>query len=191
MKTKTYFLKIGSTFVECLFVLVCAFATLIFSVGFFTFKPKSEKDKVPYEVKEAMENLKNNIGWVDMQRKEVKIIAKALSDGIITSADLKKDGDAWIQEQYLRINIREAKVYWSQLQNWGERARSGLSKAQISDAERLAKLIEEQLDMPYKNEEGLTVSKSDLVSVLYRVHHHGSRHHNPDNSALLGISHSP
>jgi len=191
MKTKTHFLKIGSTFVECLFIIISSFATLIFTVGFFSLKPNFKEDKIPFEIMEAIESLENKDDWIHMQRKHIEMVSKALTDGIITSKDLKQDGDAWVREQNLRVNIREAKIYWSQLQDLGENARYGLSKWQISEAERLAKLIEEQFDMPYANEEGLTVSKTDLEFSLYRVHHHGSKPCKPLSPALLGSSDSP
>lgn len=176
---------------ECVFIIICTLATLVFSVGLFTFRSKFEDEKFPFEIVEAIENLENKKGMIHMQRKRVEMVAKALKDGVITSKDLRQNGDSWIKEQTLRINIREAKIYWSQLQYLGEEARGGLSLAQKTEAERLAKLIEEQLGMPYAVEEGLTVSKSDLEFCLYRVHHHGSKPTKVDVSALSGISHSP
>lgn len=186
VKTKKNIFKAGGTFVECIFIVLCILATLIFSAGLFTFKPKFEKEKYPFEIMEALDDLENKEGMIHMQRKRVEMVSKALKDGVITSKDLHQNGDDWVKEQNLRINIREAKIYWFQLQALGEEARFGISTAQKFEAERLSKLIEKQFDMPYAKEEGLTVLKSDLEFCLYRVSHHGSKPEKLKPPALLG-----
>ena len=173
MKTNIRYLKSGGTILESLLVMSYALILVLVPISTFFKRTCSEQSEIPFEISRAIEGLEKGDGWIHIQRADIEKVSKALKDGVITSLCLRRDGDAWIAEQTLRVNIREALVFWAQIKGMESKASFGFKKSAIMEAEKLALLIEEKFDAPYAKEEGLTISKAQIELALYHISHHG------------------
>jgi hypothetical protein len=162
--------KSGGTFLEGVLAMVYSLIIASLPVGFYLFSPEVDKQEVSFEMASVVERLKVGDDWIHMQRKDIETMSKALKDGTITSKHLKQDGDSWIREQKLRVDVREAKIFLSQLQSVEKRSCNRLRKWEVEESDRLVEKIEAQLQSPFAQEEGLDITKADLDLIIYRIH---------------------
>ena len=170
MKTNINHRKSGGSPLES--VLVALYSLIIASlpVGYYIFSPRVDQQEIPFEMGLVVERLKVGDGWIHMQRKDIETIAKALKDGTVTSKHLKQDGDSWIREQNLRVDVREAKIFLSKLQFIESKSCYRLRKWEVEEADMLVEKIKTQMNSPFATEEGLVITQGDLDLIVYRIH---------------------
>ncbi len=129
--------------------------------------------EAPKEIKDAFGRLRMNVGWIDSQRDDIEKISKALRIGKATSESLGQSGD-WLTPWRLRVNVREAVIFWDQIQHIEEKSSSGLRDWQIKEATRLSKFVKQQVGTKYAEVEKFYVTSERIDLALYRIGHHGS-----------------
>jgi hypothetical protein len=137
----------------------------------------------PAEIKQALENLKENVGTIEEQRQDIEKINKALNNNTVTSKSLgMKVGSSWLTPFRMKVDVREAVIAWKEIVKiyveisgpyWyfsnAERKKGAL----IERAEKLYKIVLPQVESTFAKSEGLNITRCELFRVIARIRNGG------------------
>jgi preprotein translocase subunit SecF len=139
----------------------------------------------PADVRQALDNLKNNIGSVEEQRQDIDKISKALKDGTATTRSLGQKGNTWLHDFRRKVEVREAIIAWQEIQKmnaefakspkWVTSNSEKKKGRSLETAEKLAKIVSAQIESPYARVEGFEVSHGELYDSMYPLRNGGKK----------------